>query len=157
MYESSSSDTTRSNDRTYRYNTNDSHSGVYYFKGKDEPLSNFFKTRIKVFNRQFTCSEGAYQYSKAVYHGKLDIAEELVYANSGIKAKAISHQVPTDPEWHELKEEAMRAIIAAKIEQCLPFRRFLLERPDTTLIEDTENDYWARGENLIYLLKSCIN
>lgn len=117
----------------------------YYFKGKDEELSNFYPTRLKIFHRQFGSSEAAYQYCKAVFHNYLDVAEELVYARSGLAAKAISHNVPTKPEWHELKDEAMRVIIGAKIEQCLHFRRFLEAHPNTKFIENTDNEYWARG------------
>jgi len=133
----------------FDYNSNCSDDGpdVYYFKGKDEVLSNFYRTRLTIFNRKFGTSESAYQYCKAVFHEYPEVAEELVYASSGLAAKAISHKVPTRPEWHELKAEAMRVIIGAKMEQCLEFRRFHEGHPNTKLVENTENDYWAKGVN----------
>ena len=133
--------------RRYQYTEDDNNEGPaeYYFKGKGEMLSNFYEFKLKLFDRTFGSSESAYQYCKAVFHKYYEVAEDLVYARSGLAAKAISHKVPTDPEWHEIKADVMRVIIDAKMEQCHHFRKFMLARPETVFIENTDNEYWARG------------
>jgi len=121
---------------------------VYYFKGKNEVLSNFYPLRLKLFDRVFKSTEAAYQYCKAVFVGSPDeLVEKIVSAPNGLAAKRLAHQVPASPDWDKLREEAMRVIIDAKVTQCEDYWEFLTGHPETTFVENTDNQFWAKGKH----------
>ncbi len=117
------------------------------FKQSDHELSNFYPCDLYIFDQEFRSSEAAYQYAKAMDHSKHDIADEIMAAPSAAAAKEISKQIKTSPAWHKKKNDTMKEILEAKLYQCDAFRSRLSMSGTLSLVEDTSDDYWGRGND----------
>lgn len=57
------------------------------FQGKDNPISNFVPCEIKVFDEEHRLAKHAYQLTKALRSGNLDVAEKVRNAPTALDAK----------------------------------------------------------------------
>ena len=64
--------------------------GVHAVYGADDPLSAFYNCDLKVFGRNFTSAEHAYQYTKAIRTGHPQTAERILNTRQAIAAKQIN-------------------------------------------------------------------
>ena len=63
-----------------------------------------------------------------------------------ISTKTIAEKkISPNPEWHKVREKVMEHITLIRILNDLDLRRFLVNNRDFLLVEDTSNDFWARG------------
>ena len=120
--------------------------GRAFFKGKNSLLSNFREFQITVYNKIFQTSEAAYQFSKAVFSGNNELAQAIQKTKTGPSAKTMAEEniCPTS-EWHRIKELVMEHITIVRILTDHDLRRFLINNRDLILVENTSNEFWARG------------
>ena len=63
------------------------HENVRVIQGKDDVLSNFYPCNISIYGIQAKSAEHAYQYSKAVCRGDIDVANKIKDAPNAFTAK----------------------------------------------------------------------
>ena len=120
--------------------------GRAFFKGKFSLLSNFRERSLNVFGKEFTTPEAAYQYAKAVRSGMVALAKAIQETKTGASAKKIADDniCPT-LEWHKMSQLIMEHIQVIRILTDHDFRRFLVNNKHLILVENTSNEFWARG------------
>ncbi len=70
-------------------------------------------------------------------------------------AKRIADQeLHTQTDWYHYKQDIMSELLMVKIEHCCAFKDALLQSGNDELIENTDNEYWARvhsdnGSNML--------
>ena len=118
------------------------------FAGKDNPLSNFFPTELKIFGKTYKSAEQAFQHVKALRSGDLQKAENIDTAESALDAKRFGSQVLVSDAWLDSRDEVMREILESKLKQCEEFRDALEKLKKTNILaEATWDTYWGTGLN----------
>ena len=115
------------------------------FRGKHDVLSNFYPCTIRVFERTFASSEHAYQFMKAMSHGKVNVAKDIIQARNACEAKRLGKRVITERVWETERLEVMRQIIRRKYE-CVPRYRHELMKAELIIVEAVPGDnFWSCG------------
>ena len=91
-------------------------------QGQQDTLSSFFPCKIKVFGISARSGEHAYQYSKAIRRGQLDIANGILESRSAAAAKAQSKFLKRDDSWKDERVAVMRQVLQAKVQQVPSFK-----------------------------------
>lgn len=126
---------------------------MYYFsdtvfiKGHENPLSNFFPCAITWDSNQFNSAEHAYQFSKAMYHNKKELAEEMKKADTANKVKMLSKNINPSESWISKRCKVMKDILVEKFKQVEKFRSALLATGNKPLAHDVVNFFWGTGKN----------
>ena len=137
-----------------------------YFHGHKDELSNFYPCELYINGKYFSSSEAAYQHRKAIEHDDECTADLIQSAVNAAEAKRLSHNIEVDPSWYHMKSDIMMEILQTKADQCPEFRNRLVSTGTAELVEDTSDEYWARGlrndgENmmgtLLMLLRQKLN
>lgn len=116
--------------------------------GKFDPLSNFYMADFQVEEVTYKSAEHAYQFKKALAHGKPDLAKMISNAKSPQEAKSLSKYVNCTPEWEQQNDKIMEQILMAKIQQVPAARRALMESRDRVVVEAVPRQYlWGSGLN----------
>lgn len=118
-----------------------------YFQGDKHPLSNLYplKNPLKIYTHEFSTSEAAYQFRKAVNANDFQAADEILHAKNGWDAMEIGKKVKSCKDWHKQKEDIMKEIITVKSQTCEEYVKCLKESKDATLIENTLHPFWGKG------------
>ena len=118
-----------------------------YFKGANDPLSNMFfvEKGLNLYTHVFYYAETAYQWRSAIFAQDFDTAEKIMNSKDGYEAKEVGKKIEKPPGWYELKESVMAEILDEKYEKCPEYRESLRKSNNAELIENTSDDYWARG------------
>ena len=120
--------------------------GRIYFKGSESLLSNFRINELTIFNKRFTTPEAAYQFSKAMFAGKEGLALTIMRTETGSSAKDLTDKnICPSLQWHKVKETVMEHTTTIRILNDHDLRRFLINNKDFLFVEDTGNEFWARG------------
>lgn len=134
--------------RPGRSKANVDKSQTFYFRGGENPCSNFYHVRkgLPIYGEHFHWSEQAYQYRKAVEVGDWQAADDILQAKSAKEAKDMGNKVDvSNSDWHNIKERIMYEILSLKIKQCSELRMLLIASGDKELVERTNNPFWADG------------
>ena len=118
-----------------------------HFRGSGSPFSNFFPAPLSIWNTHFPTSEHAYQHKKCTTIGNTTAAAEILKATTPYQAKIIGDRAGTSDRWEDIKHGTMYEILRFKARQCPPFKQALINSQQQTLIEDTSNAYWGKGQN----------
>jgi ribA/ribD-fused uncharacterized protein len=121
----------------------------YYFKGGNNPLSNFYMVKLSVFGQIFSSVEHAYQWRKAKYLGLHSIADRIMRTNTASQVKTISDDEleTSGTDWKKERKTIMYDLLMIKCQQFSAFLPVLMQSEDDELIEDTQHEYWARGRS----------
>ena len=95
---------------------------VVAFKGKENPISNFYPCDLRVFGEMHQSAEHAFQLTKAVRSGNMEAAEKVRSAKTALDAKRIGATVRDPQDWATEKLEVMEEIVSSKAEQVPEFR-----------------------------------
>lgn len=109
-------------------------------------LSNYWVETINIEGKSWKSTEHYYQAQKTLDQA---YAEKIRNADTCDQAKILGNdpQCICRPDWDVKKIEAMRVAIKAKFDQHEDLRALLIETGDSTLIEDSREDYyWGIGE-----------
>jgi ribA/ribD-fused uncharacterized protein len=139
--------------------TLDTPEAVYFYEQDFYPLSNFSAFNVtlmchegvldtvKGIPRRFETSEQAYHYFK--FPGVANITRmNIMRARSAHDAFKIAqtNRAKRRPDWDEIKDDIMRQILRAKVQQHEYVARKLLATGDRMLIENSwRDDYWGWG------------
>ena len=108
---------------------------ILVFQGKSDCLSNMFPCVIRAGGKKHKSSEHLYQYTRAMYLGRPDLADQVLQAKNGFDTKRICKSIREDPRWKKVQVEEMRKILALKAKQVPAFRMKLLGARDCILAE----------------------
>lgn len=95
---------------------------IVCFSGKDNPLSNFFPSDLKLFGQTFPSAEHAFQHVKSIRSGDLSRAEAIHKSETALDAKRLGSQVLESDAWILSKDTVMGDILEAKLLQCAKFK-----------------------------------
>lgn len=122
-------------------------------KGSGDILSNFFPCVINFRGRRYRSAEHAYQHSKAMFLGDLELAEEIYSAVEPSEAKRFGHmlkrrqgQTARFRNWEMKKRDLMRDVLWAKSQQVPLFRDELLKTQNqrlTHILPYSQDRFWA--------------
>ena len=121
---------------------------IVAFKSHEHVLSNFYPAQIQYKNETFSSLEHAYQWSKAMAFGELDIAEAIKLARHAGVAKRISKEsLPQNvsKEWEESNYSIMKELLHAKAKAVPEFGNALKETAGFILAEATSDQIWGTG------------
>ena len=110
----------------------------------------FFPCRLHLFGCNFQSSEAAYQYRKALHFNQWQQAEEILLCQRASDAKAIGDKINNtimDDTWLAKRMDIMLEILEAKASQCPSFKNRLLQTGKKELVENTTDEFWARGHH----------
>ena len=118
----------------------------YYFSsGKKSTLSNFHCCTLRIWGKTFSSSEQAYQYFKALFHGKKFKVRAILRENNPSRIYAIGHAIGVNALWKEERVYVMLHILRHKLYQCAAFREELMKSDGKVLTEYTSDSFWAFG------------
>lgn len=120
---------------------------IVKFRGPRSPFSNFYMTPIEAWGMHFRSTEHGYAYYKAVAMHEPEKAKEILVAPNARSAKIIGDKVTTNQQWQEDKKSVMYYLLQQKAKQCRKFNKELQATQEQVLIEDTNHEYWGRGNN----------
>lgn len=118
-----------------------------FIKGHENPLSNFFLCAITWDSNKFYSAEHAYQFSKAMYHNKTELAEEMKKADTANKVKMLSKSINPLESWINKRCKVMKDILVEKFKQVEKFRSALLATGNKPLAHDVVDLFWGTGKN----------
>ena len=119
---------------------------VVAFGGRSDILSNFHPFNFKVHGIEFSSSEQAYQWGKAVFHDRYGLAREILGIRSAFRIWLLSKKIRVSSSWHSRKVDLMRDIIRLKAECCPRFKNSLLATGNKYIVEAVASDkFWSCG------------
>ena len=121
---------------------------VLCFRGRKNPLSNFFPVEIKYRDNNYNCVEQGYQHTKAEQAGNEVVARAIMKCKIPRIMKDWGEKIPESPEWNRRKGPLMRELISLKVKACEDARKVLETSGDTILAEAVIDPYWATGLNI---------
>ena len=131
------------------------------FRGQDNKVSNFYPCNVEVFGREFSSSEVAYQWRKAVFLGeagvaadigRMRVAREAKWAASRAFGKRGWYPVTVEgrarmSQWEDAKVEVMQQILRAKARGCAEFVAELRRSGVRPLHEAVpQEEFWGIGQ-----------
>lgn len=123
--------------------------GVVAFRSHEHPLSNFYPCKISYRDEDYASLEHAFQVTKAISLGDLEIAENIKAAPNAFFAKKISKQLDKydTTKWESTNVSIMEELIRIKADTVPEFRDSIIESSSFILAEATSNLFWASGLN----------
>jgi len=110
--------------------------------GKMDPLSNFYMCKFSIGEVTYHSSEQAYQYRKALAHGKPDLAKRILNTTSPYDAKSLSRYINCTPEWESENGQVMEEILKAKFHQVPAARQELTDSTERVIVEAVPGQHW---------------
>lgn len=120
--------------------------GVVAFQSHLSPLSNLFPCTLKLNGQVFPSLEHAYQYKRAICHGRTDLAADIMCDDDPYVALSQGKQIYQENlAWATQKLTVMENLLRHKEDQCSAFRNTLRSTDGHALVENTWNTYWGSG------------
>ena len=92
--------------------------------------------------------EQAYQYTRAIRSGRLDISAEIKDSHNPYEVKELSKQIKSDMDWDAQKSKVMSEILHSKMNQSLTFVESLKNSGNKLLVSPKIGDlFWGTGVN----------
>lgn len=118
-------------------------------RGENDILSNFYPCKVTdEQGTEFRSAEHFYQFKKAVFFGRLNLAEDIknsVDARSAIRLSKQIGRSHLSNVWYSTKLEIMKKILVLKFNQVAQFRDTLLNTEKAILIHDVPHGFWGSG------------
>ena len=120
-----------------------------YFFGRYSKFSNFYPSPINNSGTVFPTVEHLYQFAKAKFHNKEDIACDIMKSADPKNAKALGDKIQEQSEWKETAAVDVM-IDALKAKFRIPsFKQLLLNTRGKTLVEASPRDrFWGVATGL---------
>lgn len=125
-------------------------STVYYRFSAERynELSNLYPSPIKVSDRSFASVEHLYKILKALCTGLRDLVPEIIDCNDPIvlaKMVKLDKNSVAQKKWEQIQYPIMISCLYLKFQQNPRLKQLLLSTGKQTLVEDTVNPVWGRG------------
>ena len=117
------------------------------FYGRYCPLSNFHPVFFAIDGVAFNCVEQYYQFQRALFARRRDIADQILLCKDPVKMKNLGDQLKTaNSEWYDERAiVVMRHGLLAKFSKP-QFKSFLLQLDERKIIEANKFDkFWSCG------------
>ena len=122
---------------------------VYFNKRRGSPISNMSPHPVQAWGRTFRTAEHAYQFRKCVRLGYTRLAEQVLRADTPMKAKRIGARVPQAAKrrWQQGSRalKCMLTVLVNKYNQVPLFRYILQANPTAHFLEETRDTWWGIG------------
>ena len=120
-----------------------------YFHGRFSMLSNFYPSPFVKSGVTFQTVEQYYQFMKATYHNKNDIATEILQSNDPSVAKSLGDKIKEQEDWKkDYAIETMYAAVKSKF-ALGKFEQYLKSTKEDLIVEASERDtFWGVGVSL---------
>lgn len=121
-------------------------SGIITFKGRKDILSNSYPCPI--FHKQvwFNCAEQAYQWEKAMYHKREDIAKVVLQLKDIDDQKRCTSGICTNDDWvKSVRIYCMKGILKSKCECVSEYKQLLINSHGTLVQVDDSERFWSCG------------
>ena len=116
------------------------------FRGKTNPLSNFYPVDLMVEEITFTSVEQLYQYTKASFHGRDDLAEKILKSTTPRSAQVIGDSInEVSDDWDGECSNIMKRLLALKFQESEDFRNKIEDTGNKIIVEGTSNTTWGSG------------
>ena len=119
---------------------------IYFRGGGYNCLSNFSAFKVACNDRTWMTAEHAYQAQKFT---EPEIKDKIANCPSAYKAKMTAQNCKQKVRngWFDDNVEIMKNILRAKLSQHQYIKEKLADSGDKKLVEDTDDEFWGRGEN----------
>lgn len=111
-------------------------------------LSNWYPSKIKVFNNTFSSGEQAFMWAKADVFKDDEIKTQIMQTVDPKRLKALGRKIKNydDAVWSDIRTDIMREVVKAKFEQNPDLMKKLLSTEDALLAEANAFDtFWGCG------------
>ena len=116
------------------------------FFSKMSPLSNFHDSVINIDDKIFKNVEQYFQYQKAIFAVKPEIARKIKDSKSPAMCKKFGDEIKLDETtWLPVAKETLARGCVAKFRQNVHARNFLFATGETVLAEASKDKYWGIG------------
>ena len=121
-------------------------------QGARDPLSNFFPCTLEFEGRTFKSAEHAYQYQKAEFFDRADLAYQVMMANDAAAAKRVFKPEKEkfkirmhnrSWEWNRDRRWVMEDVLREKAKQVPEFREALIATGSRRLTHNVPDEYWG--------------
>lgn len=131
-----------------------------YFLYSNHPFSNFYPCKFKMrLNREyhqgriheFTCTEQAYMYTKAIHFNDVETANQILLENNPYEIKRLGREVKNyiDEEWCKVRMRKMFLVNLSKFSQNEDLKQIMLGTGKRKLVEASNRDLaWGSGVKL---------
>lgn len=117
-----------------------------FFQGEESPFSNFYPSTITdEEGRVFHNLEQAFQFKKAMRHGKILLANKIARTRNPVVVKRLSKKIQPSKEWRQVEQDIMAELLMAKFSQNGDLAKVLLQTGEKQLHEATTDRIWAIG------------
>ena len=123
---------------------------VRAFRGLKDRLSNFYdigENKLPYSGKYFNSSEKAYQHTKAIFHGKRNLAKEILSATDPSKIKKLG-DYRESVAWKKQKVAFLQEILMKKAACCPEFRAEVSD-PNVVFVEAVQDQFWGSGMNFV--------
>ena len=121
----------------------------YCFSGRSSPFSNFYSTSFEIEGIKFTGAEQYYQYQKALFAKRNEIAARIVLEEEPTIQKRLGDSITVTNEWLQgPAQTSMCRAVEAKFRQNSKIRDLLLkiQQDGKQFVECNPNDiFWGIG------------
>jgi len=119
---------------------------IYFRGGGYNCLYNFAAFKVAYDNRTWMTAEHAYQAQKFT---ESKIKDKIANCPSAYKAKMTAQNCKEKvrDNWFDDSVEIMKTILHAKLSQHQYIKEKLTDSGDKRLVENTDDEFWGRGEN----------
>ena len=127
---------------------------ILRFNSKAEPkyrfLSNFFVCNIIIFGHEFSSTEKAYQWFKAVLAGNPIKMNQIENSKTSVETKRLGKYLiqkgtKLDVLWNNIKHFVMMTLNSLKYQQNPYLKTELLYTNPKVLLEDSPDTFWGSG------------
>ena len=117
-----------------------------FVKGPSCSLSNFYACKIIYDDIVFGSAEHLYQFRKAIFHKRFDLAYHIRHAVHAGKAKDLAYGIVSSQEWFHAKANIMQEILLLKYQQVPKFADDLDASIGRELLHTVKDGYWGTGQ-----------
>lgn len=120
-----------------------------YFQSEMSPYSNHYQSRFTDDQGQtFESVEQAFQFRKAMAHGKSQIANKILATRNLQEIHKLAKQLPTNKKWSDSELNTMQNLVTHKLTQNSYIRNLLLASGNAEFHKATGNKKWGTGAEL---------
>ena len=119
-------------------------------QGPECVYSNFFPSKVVIYEISFNCGEQAYQYIKAVDSGDWQAAERIMILTNPFDIKAVGARISVR-EWtstSDYKRTLTLLIMGARVEQQVDFREALKSSGRRNFVHTVRDRFWGTSLQL---------
>lgn len=120
--------------------------GVIPFFGYDNPLSNFYPSKILIEGQEYATPEHYYQFKKAEFCEEDVIAHKILKSDDSAYAVKLGKKLTVPKAWEEVMVETMHRAIHTKFTQHEHLKRCLISTKTSLLAEGNPKcKFWSAG------------